>query len=1152
LWKRTFPAVTIVLLIFSMLELAVLLQPDKVWAKADGIVKTYQSLTSKPSEKDQLDNPVLDVSQLTLKRNLNHEAAWSTCTDRDSIEYVIGLGDLRKSSYSELLDAIISNGGELINEIAMDGKMKALVVDVPHESAFTFVSKNEIKRLSEYIEPNLRFEINFVPNDPKWEKQYGPHVIEADYAWNTTKGDPSVLVAVIDTGVEWDHPDLADNYVPLGYDWVNNDTDPMDDNGHGTHCAGIIGAVIDNDIGIAGLAQVGIISEKVMDRDGSGYIDDIANGIVHAVDQGADILSLSLGGYGESTLFYEAVKFAHDNGVLVIAAVGNDASECKQLPASYEEVIAVTATDEFDKPAEFTNFGDWIECAAPGDKIWSTYRNGTYALLSGTSMSTPHVAGVAALIWSKFPNLTRDQIRSQLRFTAQDLGALGFDEYFGYGRVNARRAVEQPLPNHDLSLLYWKAPYVLKPFDTVIVNGTLLNFGASDESDITLWLLINGSTAESMFVSHLVSGTSTEFSFEWTPVVEGKYNVTLYVEPVHGEVSVENNVLFRQITVRLLEELVVPNEFSTIQKAINAALFGYTIRVISGLYSEHIIIDKSLTLSGEDRDTTIIDGYGTTYSIIRIIENNATVARFTVQNAWIGIEIVSHNNSINENIITLTHRGCWLTTSDYNNISRNIISNNSYEGIRLEESDRNTISNNALSDNWQAILAGLCNNNIVNNNTLTGNKFGIYAVGCFNNTINNNPIAGNKIGIWTLRSDNNTFYHNSFIDNIQEVYDYSTDHPEYANSINFWQNGYPSGGNYWSDYTGTDMYSGPNQNEPSNDGIGDSPLYIDKDNQDRYPLMAPVLLYKHDLAISLWTPASLITGNSTIIGVAVYNLGLSDESNISLQLIIGSITVDFAIPRLNDGSYFTFNYSWTPIVDGNYEITARVNSAALEHIKENNIKSVVVVVYSPVVGPTKVNVFPHENIVVIDQNLTVKVTIANVTDLLAWQVNLLFNATQLECTEVLLPSDHIFAGLPYIEVSPKIDDGSILFGCVLLGVQPGVNGSGVLMEIRFKAKEAGSSTLRLNTTASATCILDSFLNEMEFETHDSYVIITKLLGDLNGDGKVDIKDIAIAAIAFGSYPSHPRWNPIADINQDGKVDIKDLASIATNFGKTCL
>lgn len=229
-----------------------------------------------------------------------------------------------------------------------------------------------------------------------------------------------------------------------------------------------------------------------------------------------------------------------------------------------------------------------------------------------------------------------------------------------------------------------------------------------------------------------------------------------------------------------------------------------------------------------------------------------------------------------------------------------------------------------------------------------------------------------------------------------------------------------------------------------------------------------------------------------------------------------------------------------------------MNSATLEHIKENNIKSVVVIVHSPIVGPTTVSVFPRENILVIVQNLTVEVTIANVTDLLAWQVNLLFNATQLECTEVLLPSDHIFADLPYIEVSPKIDDGSILFGCVLLGVQPGVNGSGVLMEIRFKAKEAGSSTLILNTTANATCILDSFLNEMEFETHDGHVTITKLLGDLNGDGGVDIKDIAIAAIAFGSYPSHPRWNPIADINQDGKVDIKDLASIATNFGETYL
>jgi hypothetical protein len=524
---------------------------------------------------------LIDDSQLPFeicgKWGFDTEVKWGdfAFVNDDSAELVIGLSDMRPNSYSELVDVIVSCGGEVVNTVTVNGKINAVIADIPLVARSNFVSEVEIRESPRYVEPSVMFYVDFVPNDPDWQKQWGPQKIEANWAWNTTKGDPSILVAVIDTGIDWNHPDLAANYVPLGYDWVNDDPNPMDDFGHGTHCAGIIAAVLNNSIGIAGLAQVRIMAEKAFNANGSGDDVDCAKAIVHAVDQGADVLSLSWGGYGESTLIHEAVEYAYDHGVLVIAAAGNDITECKHYPAGYEEVVAVTATDESDNPASFTNFGDWVEVAAPGVDIYSTMPTYhvtlnyygfpmNYGYLSGTSMACPHVAGVAALIWSQFPNMTRDQVRAQMRYTTDDLGNPGFDEYYGYGRINARAAVEQVMPEHDVVLLDWNVPCVLKPLDTVTINSTLLNFGASNQSAVTMQLLVNGSVAGSKFIDHLASGASTTVSWIWSPTVEGKHNVTLYVAPVDGETSTENNILSRHVTVKFSKTIMVPNDFPRI------------------------------------------------------------------------------------------------------------------------------------------------------------------------------------------------------------------------------------------------------------------------------------------------------------------------------------------------------------------------------------------------------------------------------------------------------------------------------------------------------------------------------------------------------------------------------------------------------------
>jgi subtilisin family serine protease len=458
----------------------------------------------------------------------------------DLTELVIGVDKAHPNRVDELISIVHQNSGEIVNKVSMGGKTTAVVVSAPTSITSSFAGELQASGLAKYVEPNMKFEIFSVPNDPNWTIQWGPKKIEADYAWNTTIGDPSVLVAVIDTGIDYDHPDLAANYVPLGYDWADNDNDTMDEYGHGTHCAGILAAVMNNNIGIAGLAQVRIMAEKGF-RGVFGDEVALAKGIIHAVDQGAKIINMSWGGAFHSMLIYESVKYAYDHGVLLIAAAGNSAGAHRFFPAAYDEVIAVSATNENDDPTVWTTFGEHIELAAPGNRIYSTWWDDSYESKSGTSMACAYVSGVAALIWSQFPNATRDWVRTHLRYTADDLGNLGRDVYYGYGRVNARKAV-QPPPEHDLYILRCERPPYVEPRNTGIINTTVLNFGITDESGITVHLLVNGTIVDSSSFGSLPSGTSAIVSCSWTPTTQGIYNVTSHVAPVPNEAITENNI----------------------------------------------------------------------------------------------------------------------------------------------------------------------------------------------------------------------------------------------------------------------------------------------------------------------------------------------------------------------------------------------------------------------------------------------------------------------------------------------------------------------------------------------------------------------------------------------------------------------------------
>nr|WP_221468836.1 S8 family peptidase [Cohnella thailandensis] len=281
-----------------------------------------------------------------------------------------------------------------------------------------------------------------VPNDTLYSQyQWNLPVIETEKGWSVTRGKEDMVVAVVDTGVQLDHPDLKGRLVE-GKNIIDPTKQPTDDVGHGTHVAGIIAAHVNNNEGIAGMTWfTKIMPVKVLDSSGAGTTYSVAEGIIWAADHGADVINMSLGNYASAEFLHDAIKYAHDKGVVLIAASGNDNTDQPGYPAAYPEVFAVAATNDDETKAEYSNYGDYIDVAAPGTSIASTYPGSRYAALSGTSMASPHVAAAASLVRAANPSLSNEQVMELLRGTAKDLGAAGRDVEFGYGQIDVNSAV---------------------------------------------------------------------------------------------------------------------------------------------------------------------------------------------------------------------------------------------------------------------------------------------------------------------------------------------------------------------------------------------------------------------------------------------------------------------------------------------------------------------------------------------------------------------------------------------------------------------------------------------------------------------------------------------------------------------------------------
>jgi len=649
-----------------------------------------------------------------------------------------------------------------------------------------------------YAEPNYICHLSFIPNDPDLNEQWSLHNtgqtggtpdadIDGPEAWDIETGSSDIVIALIDSGVDYTHPDLVDNmwinagedlngngiadpedfdgidndengYIDdiRGWDFINGNKDPMDVFGHGTFCAGIASAVTNNEIGIAGVCwNSSIMPLQVVDDSGGGggAEDIVGEAIVYAADNGANVLSMSLNYDDEAHFIGDAVDYAYAEGTIIVGSAGNDITGLKSYPAGYDNVIAVTATDHNDEKADFSNFGDWVDVAAPGVDVYSLRPDNRYTTGSGTSASCPMVAGLAALLLSKNQSLTQPMVRTIMNYAVDEVNST---EYIGRGRINAYKAITR---------------------DPAII---LLD-SFPDWTDLTGITNITGTAWAEFFHYYVVevvkgknpdNGNWSELINSTTPVQEGLLATWDTAELEDGIYTVRlrlvcNDAIYEDTTLVVINNdqdmFIVDDDntqgpwngtleypFQYIEDGIDEAGKDDEVYVYNGTYSEDLIIDRSITLYGENPETTIISG-SNDLDVIHVCHNIVTISGFTIMNSGYykgGIYLYNSafvtikNNNIKGNFV-----GIYLRSSSNNIIKNNVVNNDSDGGIWLFfDSTNNTIVENTVRDiQYYGIVIGYgpSSNNLLYHNNLMENAYGNAYDMCDNTWYNDVLQQGN-------------------------------------------------------------------------------------------------------------------------------------------------------------------------------------------------------------------------------------------------------------------------------------------------------------------------------------------------------------------------------------------------------------------------
>ncbi len=346
----------------------------------------------------------------------------------------------RGASQASVADLVGKKGGQINHQFTLINAISIFLPENASEKAIEALTKHaDVERIDDDIIISAKppKDPPTPPPPPTETLPWGINRIDAEQvSGGGGTGTVIIKVGIVDTGIDRNHPDLAANLAG-GINIISPTKTYEDDNGHGTHVAGTVAAV-DNEIGVIGVApHVAIYAVKVLDRRGSGYLSDIISGLQWCVNNGIDVVNMSLSATTDVQSFHDAVTAAYNAGIVMVCAAGNSGSVV-EYPAKYSETIAVSATDINDGFAYFSNFGPEIAVTAPGVNVYSTYKGDTYKYLNGTSMASPHVAGVAALVLARYNSLTPAQVKAHIKATAENIGLSTNQQ--GAGLVDALNA----------------------------------------------------------------------------------------------------------------------------------------------------------------------------------------------------------------------------------------------------------------------------------------------------------------------------------------------------------------------------------------------------------------------------------------------------------------------------------------------------------------------------------------------------------------------------------------------------------------------------------------------------------------------------------------------------------------------------------------
>ena len=439
----------------------------------------------------------------------------------------------------KIVEILMGQGASIEGEVPQIRTKKIKVPAHAIENVKEALSRNPH---IEFVEKNYLAEGSIIPSDVYYPSQWHLPKISAPEAWNISRGSDDEAIAIIDSGVDPSHPDLSNKLLP-GYNFLGGNTDTRDVLGHGTAVAGAAAAVSDNLDGITGVAWENPVMPLVV-LNSSNYATyyNIARAITYAADRGVRVINISIGGASPSSTLQNAVNYAWNKGAILFASAMNKATSAPYYPAACANVMAVSATTSSDTPAGWSNYGDWVALSAPGESILTTSNGGGYGWRSGTSFSSPIVAGIAALIFSANPSLTNQDVADILMENSDDLGASGFDPYFGFGRVNAHRsllaAIDSKLtafPPEDTTAPSIAITY---PSNGSTVRGDLtISVSATDDVGVSeVGLYINGSL--------YATATSPPYNFFWDTTVSsnGAYDISAVASDPSGNMGQPESV----------------------------------------------------------------------------------------------------------------------------------------------------------------------------------------------------------------------------------------------------------------------------------------------------------------------------------------------------------------------------------------------------------------------------------------------------------------------------------------------------------------------------------------------------------------------------------------------------------------------------------